>query len=477
MTGRFAGSRVLDERRRRWLAKNAGPHISVSSASNRSRSKSDASQSEASPDPQLDRVGHYPLPRLVAPELWKIALLFLTIVAAVTALIVYGSRAQAGTSTLPAEVNALLDISYSSVLPWSLSLLLVLSGQLTLIIGWARSQSPSDFAGHYRIWKWVGGLCWAIALCLPTGAHVALSATLYHYWSVQFWQQVTLGWLLPTYVACLSLFWLVQRDMRRCWFSRSLLFLAGGAALAHVAHQLQVFAAPHPLFASLTSAAAVACLFGSLLFHTRFVIYISADPPVARRAAAKKPARSVRGWLRRLWQRKPASARPSVELPAEGSPEESSRSASESQDEPEAAESKPKPVAKRKTRAKKKTTRTARATTKARSTADSADEQDTATESEPSAAAHSTKARTRLVATAVNTAAAEETEEQPADSKNSAANSAEQKAAARSSEPDVVPMHVEIDPDELKGLTKKQRRALRKQRREQQRQMQQAKSA
>lgn len=300
MSGRFAGSKSVDDRRRRRIAAEEN-HPPTSSA--------DAAKAGEKPLPIRRPTGRFPLRRLVSRSPWKLSGV------AVAALTLCGASLAAG--YVPAVSSgkygpglaAICDAD-SGRLPTVLgSLLLLVSGQLAWLIRWARARSLRDFRGRYRVWWWASMTLGIGGVSMLIDAQVAFAAT-----AVWLTGRTPLGSdvifrLLPAVVAIIVLLPSLQRDMRGCRTSRSLvwlatlLWLAGGTvqlAPDAVASGLRALELPIPLAASATGLwlAGAVTMFVSLLFHARHVVYESVEPPelpVRKNKSAKAKAVAADG--------------------------------------------------------------------------------------------------------------------------------------------------------------------------------------
>ena len=502
MTARFAGSRCLDERRRRWLASNAGPQLGRSVKAAKQRAAADPAPDEEPVDEQLDLVGYYPLPKLVPSNPWKVLLLLVLITGGLASLLFYGEQAHRGQLETPVEVSEFLDIETGPALHWAGTLSLFVAAQLCLLIGWARSCSPRDFGGNYRVWRWAAMAGFVASFCFATGAHHVFSAVLFHHWKTRFWQQDTIAWLLPAYLIGLGLFWPLHRDMRRCAISTCLLFAAGGGALALVGEHLQLIIWPNTLTATAVLIGSIGCVLCSLLIHARFVIYVSADPPEPRKVTRKSNKSLVGRTLQKRRINNRIKVRRKVELKAKREAEKAERAAEKERkaaEKRELAEERQRQAAEKKAQKKQKkaapaeaaeatdesveeTKPTPRKTRRTAVKAKAEPKPDLAEEAEPAPEpAPATRSRRKVRAKAK---AAEPTPEPEVDDpwaeEEAPRSKSRQKQRSKRQDPEPVELDMDeqeatismdsgIDPDELKGLSKKQRRALRKQRLEQQR--------
>ena len=163
-------------------------------------------------------------------------------------------------------------------------LLLLASSQLALVIWWARSRSPRDFAGEYRIWSWASAVLFGAACAVATDAHHAWSETILWLWQTDFRHHATLAWLTPVALIGGMLFSSLLREMAESRINATMLSLAAGGGFAAALcsfvrgedpRTLEFVRQGSILFAEVS-------LFSALLLHARYVAYWSADPPPRR---------------------------------------------------------------------------------------------------------------------------------------------------------------------------------------------------
>lgn len=225
--------------------------------------------------------------------------------------------------------------------------------QLALLIGWYRAQCKLDFRGLYRVWPWAAAVFGTAAICLATNAHNLVGQIVETSHLLQ-WRPLVVAWLLPLTIVASPLIVLIDRDVRRSRSSLYTLRMAWLLSLASVCLELcaidlvdQPWAAKAriivPLFASAT-------LFVGLWLHARVVAYICPDPPEAATTSAVSQLMAVFGWLaaRLVWKRTPKV----VEAQAEAKPKRGRKKATTEEEEEEAAAA---PKRKRKTPAKRVT--------------------------------------------------------------------------------------------------------------------------
>ncbi|WP_010588513.1 hypothetical protein [Schlesneria paludicola] len=261
----------------------------------------------------------------------------------------------------PAQLSPLTATLFSGESPAAVTqtqfVLLGLAAQLAALITWYRARCMLDFAGRYRVWPWAVGLCAIAAFCQATGTHRAIGAIVAQAALIP-WRGHTVAWLLPLCVISLPLTLFLDRDTRKnpssVWMlriSESLWLLEACLELYQPELRGQLWYASTyllvPLFAS-------AALFVGLWQHARLVAYICPDPPVLDEQSAWSLGLSVCRWLGRrfvLWKRTSTGA--DAEDDDEDKPKRRRKKATT--DEAAATKKKRKPAAKRASTARTRT--------------------------------------------------------------------------------------------------------------------------
>ena len=287
MTANFTGSQSLDERRRRWLVSvNDEVHLNSESAFP-STDTGDTHDSSAvdgirGSQPEAEAVVRFPISRLISRKLWKhlaVGLLGLLIGAG----IVYaGWVASSEPKRLGPGFVHLFDLSTGGAARQFCGWLLFLSSQLALLICWVRARSPRDFAGRYRWWAWCAMIGFAAAVTTSNKLHIVWSQTALWQWKLDFWNAGILIWLLPVSAAAIWLLFTLHREMRDCSSSPTMLWTAAGCGLLAALLTLRavhfpVSAQELQLIHTGVELAAHWALFVSLLLHARHVVHVTAD--------------------------------------------------------------------------------------------------------------------------------------------------------------------------------------------------------
>ena len=158
----------------------------------------------------------------------------------------------------------------------------VLCVQLAMLISWYRAQCKLDFGGRYRVWPWAAIFFGVAALCSATNLHVLLGQIVSQgEWLV--WRCETVVWLLPACVAGLPLTVLLDRDVRR---GRSTLYTLRTAWFLGLAATILELFAPelqeqmwYPTTRLIVPMFFGATLFLGLWLHARVVAFVCPDPP------------------------------------------------------------------------------------------------------------------------------------------------------------------------------------------------------
>ncbi|MCH2201874.1 MAG: hypothetical protein MK102_07880 [Fuerstiella sp.] len=214
--------------------------------------------------------------RMVSGQLWKHMLLLLAVVL-VSITAVWSEIEQ------PDALQSLASSNQPRVGKGLAGIFLVFAGQLSLMIGWIRSRSSVDFSGQYRCWKWLAGSLVALGILWITNCQDALPQV------AQVLAKPLIGGvsaarrtLVVVPIVGVSI-WILSRvipDMGRNRYAQALFGLGVLSAVGRLLLSYSTSLGTHsdPVLDSilLSSAGLMVC---SLLLHTRFVLYISNDPP------------------------------------------------------------------------------------------------------------------------------------------------------------------------------------------------------
>mgnify|MGYP003325178394 FL=1 len=374
-----------------------------------------------------------------------------------------------------------------------------LAAQLAILIGWYRAQCKLDFRGYYRVWPWVAAVLGMTALCSATDIHGQFGLIVENTGLVE-WRPRVISWLLPASLVALPIVVLLDRDVRR---SRSSLYtLRFTWLLALGSAWLELFAADLTMYPWITPTRiivpmfAMASLFVGFWFHSRTVAYICPDPPEVGEVTAKAQLLSVWNWLGSWFTRK------SVETPVEveTKPKRGRKKAAEATEEEEEAPKKKRRAPAKRAPAKPRT-RTKAVEVEAEEEEVEEEEQETGyqessyEEASDSSEGYESESSDEETESAANQWEEEETEPEPVPTPKSNrfsrdSNPAHQSASAgksansdweeseqasddseedEDSEDAILRRDSGMTADQMKGLTKRQKRELRKQQRTQRR--------
>ena len=435
MSTSFAGSRCLDERRRRRLAGEADEFDFDSPATHADRAErvdGDPTNSSRA----TSSSSHFPISRLISRKLWKLWAFGLLVLLVGGNILLAGSAVASGAMRLGPGFAWLFDLSTARVVKPLATLLLLLASQLTWLIWWVRSRSPNDFDGRYRVWGWCAAVGIGATLTVAAGLHIAWAGTALWLWDIELWNKPILIWMLPAVLAATWVLRALHREMRDCRSSLSLLWMAAACGLGVALLNLNVFpltlsSAESRLICWSAELAACWLLFMSLLLHARHVVHVTADP------ARIRPARfTLRSLLRvpklpRRREKAQAGTKPAKETA-----------------KPKQDENKPGPAKEPAATKSRKPRKTPAKSTKASSGA--------ARKKQPEKPAEPPVEEPVELAKAVE----EQASDPPA---------AKQPAPTAEIQPVSVPLESATAGNSMKGLSKRERRRLRKQQREEER--------
>ncbi len=114
---------------------------------------------------------------------------------------------------------------------WLASALLVVAAQMSLVIGWVRGHCLTDFDGHYRSWTRVAISWLVIAGVVGTGAHQSMAQmVLVQFGFETLWQREILAWLLPLGALVASVAWVMDAELKTSRTARLLMWLSASVA-------------------------------------------------------------------------------------------------------------------------------------------------------------------------------------------------------------------------------------------------------
>lgn len=192
------------------------------------------------------------------------------------------------------------------------------AGQIFFLIGWCRSRSSLDFKGRYRVWYWAGVLSLTVSLCRLLDLHSAIAEMILQTTQWKFWNPVNVLWTSAAFFTGTLLVRNLDRDMRSSRLSLWSLRVTAALMMICVCMRLaldrsaslngQVNANAELSLAILRLWTAGAVLVTAWL-HLRQVVYFSADPPASQERRANRITRVLSGMkLFRWWGVKRPSA-------------------------------------------------------------------------------------------------------------------------------------------------------------------------
>lgn len=279
----------MDERRRRRLAVNGDGTGTETADPGEEKSLPDCVAAElcaASPWIPLSRW-----------KLWSLAGLLLTGLIAVAAMVY---QTPAFRPELVPALDPLFRGEEPKLVVYLETMFWTLSGQLALLVGWHRSRSRLDFRGRYRVWPWAAAVMFFAGLCAATNLHIGLGAVIDEL-GVYEQYRPQIGWMLPAICVMLPLWMLMDRDVRRSLASLILLRIALLTFLSGVFVGLY---GKSWIDKSIVPLAQQACgLFGSaflmlaLWVQGWYVAYVTPDPPAATPFRLPSFKLNLFGWL------------------------------------------------------------------------------------------------------------------------------------------------------------------------------------
>ena len=275
MSIRFAGSRSVDDRRRRRLAQEA--EIAPAAPVTRRVAKSAAER--PAEEVRLPR-GSSPADSLIFPQLWKHAILGVACMAIWALVLVLGDwadQARSGLETVIGLTAGHLPRFFSTVM-------LLAAGQLALINLWYRSRSRKDFSGSYKVWFYAAVGWLTLCAFAATGSHWHLADAVLAGRPVAIWNGRLLTWMIPGAIIVLAIYRLLLREMRDCdaslWLLRFSLLVAMATAGVLIAGPFVLVSRSHHLLATGLGTGWHLLLAAAMLLHARHVIHHSNEPPV-----------------------------------------------------------------------------------------------------------------------------------------------------------------------------------------------------
>lgn len=272
MTAQFAGSRSLDDRRRRRLAQEFQEDGGVEAppVSRRESTKPSSTPERLVADEVRDVVADE---SLIPSAGWKVCafgisgLLFWVTIIWLGLSNWEGSRFEANRPTPEIAFQFLSVVG------------LLFASQLSFVIWWYRSRSRKDFNGRYRIWAWAGCLWGCSCLAVGLNLHVWLGNLASQRWPIHVWRPEVLYWLVPYAVLVLAVQKLLWLDMRQSRSSSWLWGLSLGVGVLAAGGQLGLEIPLNARFQAVLGEGLAALwqlmMAWTFLNHARFVVHVT----------------------------------------------------------------------------------------------------------------------------------------------------------------------------------------------------------
>ena len=298
MAMQFAGARWLDERRRRRLAVDQG--------ADEMTDETQAAEAEGASQKKPARPATLSIRSIVPRSGWAVLAWSLLLLGACDAVIAAAWFQQSIPEQFQAPYALIFGLGSATAATWMAGGLLVVAAQMALVIGWVRGHCLTDFDGHYRAWTRVA-ISWLVIACVVgTGAHQPMSQMLLAQFGFEtLWQREILAWLLPLGALVASVAWVMDGELKTSRTARMLMWISVSTAVAGLALVLEptlidaglLERMPH-LITFLKLAAMVSApglLVVSMGVFLRHVVHVSPEPALRRkwrRKTKKKRARS-----------------------------------------------------------------------------------------------------------------------------------------------------------------------------------------
>ncbi len=286
----FAGSRYLDERRRRRLATESDE------ADRGAATSAPPITGGAAPSPRVARSSytHFPLRKAISRRKWKVWSVGLISLLFGIGMLVAGIAAARQAERLGPGFVQIFDLSAARMVSLYATLQLMLTGQLAVFIWWGRSRSLNDFGGRYRVWAWTAAVCFLFTLLTGVEAHKAIVETVRWATGIESSARLAAAWLVPTLI-CLTICVLrLSHELRNNRVSVVLLWMAVAAWSVTAAQQLGSRLSDVAALGGETVVLAGCRIFAHwcslmcLLWHARHVVYESAEAPAETPSRIKR---------------------------------------------------------------------------------------------------------------------------------------------------------------------------------------------
>ncbi len=309
MSIRFAGSRSVHERRRRRLSQESDAAAGGNTRGAAPAAPLDAATGTSHPD----AFEHSPLHSVIRPQIWIHWCVVTLCVGCWAGMLYVGDLAEQTDFGL----KSILGIRSGRLANFFSTIMLLWAGQLALLIYWYRRKSRNDFHGRYRLWLWAGVTLQFFLAVVATKAHLPFGDYMQRMWPVNVPQYALLCWLIPVATISLAMFKLLGMEMRNSPCSQFLLWVAGLSGVVAGMSLVAGSLLPERVSGLLQVGSATLAHLGlatALLFHARYVIHFSNEPPaVSRKTSVLKQVRA--GLMSRLRLSKIRLRMPRLRLP------------------------------------------------------------------------------------------------------------------------------------------------------------------
>ena len=164
---------------------------------------------------------------------WAVLAWSLLLLGACDAVIAAAWFQQSIPEQFQAPYSMVFGLGSATAATWMAGALLVVAAQMALVIGWVRGHCLTDFDGHYRAWTRVAISWLVIAGVVGTGAHQPMAQMLLAQFGFEtLWQREILSWLLPLGALVASVVWVMDGELKTCRTARMLMWISVSTAIA-----------------------------------------------------------------------------------------------------------------------------------------------------------------------------------------------------------------------------------------------------
>ncbi len=289
---KFAGSRSIDERRRRRLAGendfSSPPPAAITSEAgfwNLQRIKDES-----------EEIPNSPLASLLPPSRFRIWAYCVALPIAGLLLILFS---QNGYLISDQRLQSVFGHQQGDLWRFIRGIIFLGAAGLCWLVSWFRSASDRDFEGCYKSWYFSGWIFLVFGFIAGCDAHLVFAQIVGDYTQMQEQFFRTLIWVVPMAALLLEPMRCFTREMWHCRRSFLMMTLCCLASLIYLgmkfpsSGQSDIFTADNShLIAIATSILAPTLLFSAILSQVYHVMYVSSDPA---------PRRLSWTWLALTW--------------------------------------------------------------------------------------------------------------------------------------------------------------------------------